>query len=78
MCVRRLYSDYYHEYGNIVKYPGVGPDHFHELVTAGVRRYQQCFRQRTVRSCVYDPDLYLDTSFTPKNAQVQCCFVQYI
>ena len=37
------------------------PQQFHDIVTNGVNLYTRCFEQRSVRSCIYDPEFYLQT-----------------
>ncbi|XP_053395613.1 carbohydrate sulfotransferase 15-like [Mercenaria mercenaria] len=59
--VDRLYSDYYHEYGKNTKRNKPNPRQFHRVVSAGVKLYQDCFKRRSVRSCVYEPFLYNQT-----------------
>ncbi|WAR03262.1 CHSTF-like protein [Mya arenaria] len=59
--IDRLYSDYYHEYGTLMKKNDPGPAQFHEIVSRGVQLYRECFRARTIRSCVYDHTLYDQT-----------------
>ncbi|XP_052254568.1 carbohydrate sulfotransferase 15-like [Dreissena polymorpha] len=55
--IDRLYSEYFHDFGNIQNRNDVGPAHFHEVVTEGIDLYRKCFERRTVRSCVYDHSL---------------------
>lgn len=59
--VDRLYSDYYHEYGSLMKTNRPNPRQFHKVVSEGVKLYQDCFKRRSVRSCVYEPSLYAKT-----------------
>ncbi|XP_060591016.1 carbohydrate sulfotransferase 15-like isoform X2 [Ruditapes philippinarum] len=59
--VERLYSDYYHEYGSLMKTNKPNPRQFHRVVTEGVKLYKDCFKRRSVRSCVYEPSLYEQT-----------------
>ncbi|KAL4236263.1 hypothetical protein ACF0H5_004650 [Mactra antiquata] len=56
--VERLYSDYYHEYGSLMKKNHPNPSEFNEVVTNGVRLYKECFKHHSIRSCVFNPDLY--------------------
>ncbi|KAL4236718.1 hypothetical protein ACF0H5_005102 [Mactra antiquata] len=62
--IERLYSDYYHEFGR--KSKRANPRHFHQTVTAGLKFYEDCFKSHTIRSCVYNPDLYELSELNPE------------
>ena len=50
----RLYSQYYHVFGAVHHSFNATPDHFHKMVVMGLRLYNDCLLNRTLRSCVYD------------------------
>ena len=64
----RLYSEYYHRYGQNRKKYNPSPEHFHDLVIEGLRLYKECLESRTIRACVYDERIYipLNVSYTHK------------
>lgn len=55
--VDRLYSDYYHEYGTLMRTHHPDPEEFHRIVKQSLPLYEKCFQERSVRSCVYDGDI---------------------
>ncbi|XP_064621022.1 carbohydrate sulfotransferase 15-like [Lineus longissimus] len=49
----RLYSDYLY-----LQHPDRSPQHFHENALATMERYTECFKEDTVRNCVYNRKLF--------------------